>query len=89
MSQRKKRSVSRLSSSLTGKIGFRSQGIAIRQVREWMKTIPEGDSMYLRCESALPDKQFKIWKKWFIKHEDLNWEISDEEKSFFFYRSHE
>ena len=41
----------------------------------------------MRCESALPDKQFRVWKKWFEKHEDINWEISEEHKSFFFYRS--
>lgn len=87
MNQRKKKSVSRLSSSLTGRFGPRTQAIAIRQVRQWMEEIPEGDSICMRCESALPDKQFQVWKKWFIKHEDNRWEISDEYKSFFFYRS--
>jgi len=41
----------------------------------------------MRCESALPDKQFRAWKKWFAKHEDVKWEISEEHKSFFFYKS--
>ncbi len=87
MTQRKKKSVSRLNSSLTGRFGPKTQAIAIRQVRQWMKELPEGDSMCLRCESALPDKQFEVWKKWFLKHEDNRWEISDEHKSFFFYKS--
>ncbi len=75
-----------MSSSLTGRFGPKTQAIAIRQVRQWMKELPEGDSMCLRCESALPDKQFEVWKKWFLKHEDNRWEISDEYKSFFFYK---
>jgi len=72
---------------LTGKLGPKTQAIAIRQVRKWMKEIPEGDSICMRCESALPEKQFRVWSKWFKKHEDLTWEISREHKSFFFYRS--
>jgi hypothetical protein len=72
---------------LTGRFGPKTQAIAIRQVRQWMKELPDGDSMCLRCESALPDKQFEVWKKWFLKHEDNRWEISDEYKSFFFYKS--
>jgi hypothetical protein len=71
---------------LTGRFGPKTQAIAIRQVRQWIKELPEGDSMCLRCESALPDKQFEVWKKWFLKHEDNRWEISDEYKSFFFYK---
>jgi len=71
---------------LTGRVGPKTQAVAIRQVRQWMKELPEGDSMCLRCESALPDKQFEVWKKWFLKHEDNRWEISDEYKSFFFYK---
>jgi len=79
--------VRKLSSNLTGRFGPRTQAIAIRQVRQWMQEIPEGDSICMRCESALPEKQFRVWKKWFEKHEDIRWEISEEHKSFFFYRS--
>jgi hypothetical protein len=87
MQQRPKKSVRKLSSNLTGRFGPRTQAIAIRQVRQWMQEIPEGDSICMRCESALPEKQFRVWKKWFEKHEDIRWEISEEHKSFFFYRS--
>ena len=76
-----------MNSSLTGKFGPKTQAIAIRQVRDWTKEIPIGDSITLRCESCVPDKQFKIWKKWFIKNESPEWEISDEHKAFFFYRT--
>ena len=75
-----------MDSSLTGKEGNRTQAIAIRQVRKWAEEIPVGDSMTLRCESAVPEKQFRVWKKWFTQHEDQVWQVSDEHQSFFFYR---
>jgi ribosomal protein L37AE/L43A len=71
---------------LTGKFGPRTQAIAIRQVRQWVEQLPPGDSICMRCESALPDKQFKVWKQWFKKHEDYRWEINDCHRSFFFYK---
>jgi hypothetical protein len=76
----------RLDMSLTGKMGIRLQIIAMRQVRQWIKELPVGHSITMRCESALPDKQFRAWKKWFERREDPNWEISEEHKSFFFYK---
>ena len=84
---KKNKRVQRLKLSLTGRCGPKSQAIAIRQVRDWMKEIPIGDSITLRCESCVPEKQYKIWKKWFLKNESTEWEISDKYKSFFFYRS--
>ena len=84
---KKNKRVKKLKASLTGRSGFKTQAIAIRQVRDWMKQIPVGDSISLRCESCVPEKQYKIWKKWFIKNESTEWEISDKYKSFFFYRS--
>ncbi len=83
---KKNKRVQRLKLSLTGRFGPKSQAIAIRQVRDWMKEIPVGDSITLRCESCVPEKQFKIWKKWFLKNESNKWKINDEYKSFFFYR---
>lgn len=76
-----------MSSNLTGKFGPKVQAIAIRQVRQWVKEIPEGDSICMRCECVLADKQFRVWKQWFKKHEDLRWNINDEHRSFFFYKS--
>ena len=84
LQQRKKRSVNRLSSKLTGKLGPRTQALAIRQVRQWIGELPPGDSLCLRCESALPEKQFQVWKKWFTKHEDKDWVINDEFKYFLY-----
>ena len=86
MDKRKNARVRHLDMSLTGKIGNGVQAIAIRQVRQWVSELPEGHSITLRCESALPEKQFRVWKKWFERHEDMCWEISKEHKSFFFYK---
>ena len=88
MNRRSTTKVRRLDLSLTGKFGPRTQAIAIRQVRQWLDEIPFGDSVCLRCESTVSDKQFRVWKKWFETHEDIGWEISEEHKSFFFYKKH-
>jgi len=84
--RRKNTRVRQLDISLTGKIGNGVQAIAIRQVRQWVSELPKGHSVALQCESALPEKQFRVWKKWFERHEDICWEISEEYKSFFFYK---
>ena len=63
------------------------QAIAIRQVRRWVHELQPGDSIALRCESAKPDKQFRVWKKWFQRWEDERWEPNEEFKSFFYYKS--
>jgi hypothetical protein len=86
MDRRKNARVRQLDLSLTGSIGNGIQAIAIRQVRKWMKEIPIGHSIALRCESVFPDKQFRVWKKWFERHEDIGWDINEDYKSFFFYR---
>ena len=85
--KRPKKSTAQLSASLTGQLGPQIQAIGIRQLRQWIENIPAGDSICMRCESALPDKQFSVWKKWFQRHEDPHWEICEENKSFFFYKS--
>lgn len=86
MQRRSTTRVRRLDLSLTGKFGLGPQLDAMRYVRKWIEEIPAGDSICLRCESTAPDKQFRIWKKWFERREDPNWEISEEHKSFFFYK---
>jgi hypothetical protein len=86
MNRRKNIRVRRLDMSLTGKIGNGVQAVAIRQIRQWVSELPKGHSITLKCESALPEKQFRVWKKWFERHEDMCWEINEEYKSFFFYK---
>ena len=73
--------------SLTGKSGNLPQALAVRFMR-WCQTyIPVGDSLTMRCESVVPDRQFKVWSRWFERHEDSRWQIIEEQKAFFFYRS--
>ena len=82
----KNRRVRRLDSHLTGKHANLVQAIAIQQVRRWVQELPPGDSITLRCESAKPDKLFRVWKKWFQRWEDKRWDINEEFKSFFYYK---
>jgi len=82
----RRKNVRRLDSCLTGRHSNRIQAIGIQQVRQWMQELPPGDSITLRCESAKPDKQFRVWKKWFQRWEDARWDINKEFKSFFYYK---
>ncbi|MGA0212269.1 MAG: hypothetical protein ACO3JH_04660 [Flavobacteriaceae bacterium] len=84
--RRSNRRVKKLQSQLTGKIGFRSMGIAIRQVRAWVKTMDSNTVLVLKCESVVADKQYKIWKNWFLKHEHTSWQFKDEDKELYFYK---
>ena len=86
MNRRKNRRVRRLDTNLTGKTGNLTQAIAIRFTRQMLTWIPPGDSISFRCESAKAEKQFRVWTKWFLKHEPDNWVIDEEHKAFFFYR---
>jgi hypothetical protein len=40
----------------------------------------------MRCESANPDKQFRVWKKWFQRKEAAEWDINEKFKSFYYYK---
>jgi hypothetical protein len=73
--------------NLTGNEGNLFQALAVRSLREWETQIPYGDSIVFFCESAKSDKQFRVWKRWFMRHENTGWTINQENKSFFFYRS--
>ena len=77
----------KLSSKLTGKLASKIQAIAIRQLRLWAKEHPVCHSISFRCESALPEKQFKVWQDWFQKHESSDWEVIPEHRAFAFYKS--
>jgi hypothetical protein len=86
LNRRKKSSTCQLDSRLTGKSGNQIQAFAIRQLRQWYFELAPGDSLALRCESALPDKQFQVWKKWFERNEDPGWVINSYFKSFYIYK---
>jgi hypothetical protein len=86
MNRKQSQRVRRLDISLTGKIASKAQIIAVRQLREWVNELPYQHVIHLKCESALPDKQFQVWKKWFERRENMRWEINPDTKSFFFYK---
>jgi hypothetical protein len=90
LQRRKNRRTRRLDGNLTGKEGNRVQALAIRALHEWLDYIPPGDSVVFRCEAAMPDKQFRVWKKWILRHNYyLKPDIDEELKSFFFYKPRE
>ena len=60
--------------------------IALNAAKDWIKEIPDGDSLVFRAEGAKADQLFRIYKKWFATHEDIPWVISEKHKSFFFYK---
>ena len=87
MSRKENRRRRLMDSSLIGRDAMKPQLMVMYQIRKWMKEIPVGDSINLRCESALSEKQFRVWKKWFEKHEDPNWIANPKWKTLFFYRA--
>ena len=82
----KRKNVRRLDSCLTGRHANLVQGIGVYKLRDWVRELPPGDSIALRCESAKPNKQFQVWKKWFQRKESVTWEANKEFKSFFYYK---
>lgn len=84
LNKRQNKRSSQLNNQLTGKVGSRTQAIAVRQLRQWVEIIPKKDLLTFVCESCVSAKQFKVWQKWFIKHEDSNWVVNDEFKYFLY-----
>ena len=87
MCRRSKRSrVYKLSTNKPKKRNQHAHWICINIMRKWLEELPEGDGMAIRCEASSSNKQFRVWKKWFVKHEKDNWDISETHQAFFFYR---
>jgi len=82
----KRKRVRHLDLHLTGRHGNFIQGLGVYQLRSWVNNLLPGDSLIMRCESANPDKQFRVWRKWFQRKEAAEWDINDEFKSFFYYK---
>ena len=60
--------------------------IAVNAAKDWITEIPDGDVLVFRAEGAKADQLFRIYKRWFETHENIPWVISEEHKSFFFYK---
>jgi len=86
LTKRKNKRVRQLSRQLTGKEGPRVQAIAVRKLREWLGLVPTNDLVVFMCESCVSDKQFKVWSKWFTRHEDKRWVVNTEFKYFVYCR---
>ena len=82
----KRKRVKKLNNSHPKKRDVKALRIAVNAAKDWIKEIPDGDSLVFRAEGAKADQLFRIYKKWFATHEDISWVISEEHKSFFFYK---
>ena len=82
----KRKRVKKLNNFYPKKRDVKALRIAVNAAKEWIKEIPDGDSLVFRAEGAKADQLFRIYKKWFETHEDIPWVISEEHKSFFFYK---
>jgi hypothetical protein len=86
MQERKNQRTRQLKLNMTGKEASRLQIMSMKVLRKWIDLIPPGDSVAFRCNSAKKEKQFRIWKKWFLKRENCNWIIEEDMKIFFYYK---
>ena len=82
----KRKRVKKLNNSLPKKRDVKALRIAVNAAKDWIKEIPDGDVLVFRAEGVKADQLFRIYKKWFATHEDIPWVISEEHKSFFFYK---
>jgi hypothetical protein len=71
---------------MTGREGPRTLAIGLRKVKEWMQEVEINDVICLRCASAKPEKQARMYYNWFSKHEDFVWNYDSNERSFMLMR---
>ena len=82
----KRKRVKKLNNFHPKKRDVKALSIAVNAAKDWIKEIHEGDALAFRAEGVKADQLFRIYKKWFETHEDIPWVISEEHKSFFFYK---
>ena len=82
----KRKNVIKLNTVPPKKRNYKTFWIAVNVIKKWIEELEEGDSIALRCEGVNSEQLFRIYKKWFEKHENIPWVISEEYKSFFFYK---
>ena len=82
----KRKRVKKLNHFYPKKRDVKALRIAVNAAKDWIKEIPDRDCLVFRAEGAKSDQPFRIYKKWFATHEDIPWVISEEHKSFFFYK---
>ena len=78
----------KLTTYLTGDLSYKNYIFSVMPIiRQWCDWLEPGDMIAVRCESASPDKQYSVWKKWFDKKETkYNWRSNEELKCFTFFK---
>ena len=84
--KRKNKRAKKLSMKLTGTLGPAVFAQIIRIARQFYKELKPGDSMCFRCESCVPEKQFRVYKKWLLEKEKDPWEVLPDVQGFFIYK---
>ena len=83
---RKNKRANKLKFNLTGNVGTKSLIEAARITRKCFVHIQKGDSIIFKCESSMRKKQLRVFKKWLIGREKLNWEYLEDLNLFFIYK---
>jgi hypothetical protein len=79
--------VKRLDSNLTGRLTVKLMLQVMEQVHIWCDELNNGDMFVFNCESAEPQKQFRVWGKWLSRKErGYTWTPNNELLSFYFYK---
>jgi hypothetical protein len=79
--------VKRLDSNLTGRLTVKLMLQVMEQVHVWCDELSNGDMFVFNCESAEPQKQFRVWGKWLNRKErGYTWTPNNELLSFYFYK---
>jgi hypothetical protein len=88
MSRRTKtKRVKCLDSNLTGRLTVKLMLQVMEQVHIWCDELNNGDMFVFNCESAEPQKQFRVWGKWLSRKErGYTWIPNNELLSFYFYK---
>ena len=83
----KRKRVIQLDSNLTGKLNVKLMLRVMEQVHDWCDELTNGDMFVFNCESAEPQKQFRVWSKWLSRKEHgYKWIANKELLSFYFYK---
>ena len=83
----RKKQVRCLDFNLTGKLTVKLMLQVMEQVHAWCDELNNGDMFVFNCESAEPQKQFRVWGKWLSRKEHgYTWVPNKELLSFYFYK---
>ena len=68
---------------MTGTLGPSVFARIIRITRKLYDELKPGDALTFRCESCVPDKQYRVYSKWLLHREKIPWERLPEVRGFF------